>query len=308
MPTEIELKLWVPTLDSTQSAMIAQSLKTELPTPVVIKNTYFDTPDQQLHQLATAFRLRLKGTQWLQTLKLQGIADEGLHQRQEWEWPLESGRVNFALIQTLCHDQPDLHKLPWDQLCPQFTTNFSRYTWPYTHQQTAVEVAFDLGSVQITPTLEEPLSEIELELAQGQGDVASLWSLANQVAETVPVIPSCISKAERGYRLMNPVLWQKNNAKRLARPCTSPKDLIWGIESVRFGVFLENRLQTHPQELPVTQDDVQHWINDGKTWLASYPNDRIQLLLNDSFDSQFQDARAVKTLGQKLLFDIQRSL
>lgn len=327
MPTEVELKLWVPTLDSVQSTLVAQSIEAGLPTPVAIKNTYLDTPEQHLHQLATALRIRLKGTKWLQTLKFQGTGEQGLHQRQEWEWPIESGKVNLDLIQALYHDQPALQRLPWEhlfpweQLCPQFTTDFSRYTWQLNHQQapiektgdeemrieeTGIEVAFDLGSVEITPSLKEPLTEIELELTQG--DVRALWSLANQMAETLPVIPSCISKAERGYRLMNPILWQQAHAKKLTQPCTSPNDLIWGIEYVRFGLLLENLLQTCPLELPVSQDEVQHWISAGKTWMAGYPNDRMQLLLNESVDSEFQDKCAVKTLGQKLLFDIQRHL
>ncbi len=62
-----------------------------------------------------------------------------------------------------------------------------------------VELAFDLGEIRAGPP-RMPVCEVELELLSGTPDC--LFTLARQIAETVPVSIGLRSKAARGYALM----------------------------------------------------------------------------------------------------------
>ena len=61
-------------------------------------------------------------------------------------------------------------------------------------------VALDRGAVH-SGGLEEPISEVELELSGG-GTASDLESLAKRLAERVSLTPANLSKAQRGYLLL----------------------------------------------------------------------------------------------------------
>ena len=61
----------------------------------------------------------------------------------------------------------------------------------------------DSGTVQFTAPdgslRQAPICELELELEQGEA--SDLFTLACELAQTLPLMPADVSKAERGYRL-----------------------------------------------------------------------------------------------------------
>src|SRR5690606_27645162 len=73
--------------------------------------------------------------------------------------------------------------------------------WGRGKARTVIEAALDLGEVK-AGKLREEICELELELRQGEP--AALLELAAELAASLPLTPSDISKAERGYRLLNP--------------------------------------------------------------------------------------------------------
>ena len=165
-----------------------------------LANQYFDTADQALTRFGIALRIRQKQDQWLQTLKGKGTNVGGLHQRLELEWPLETAMLDLSLI-------PKEH---WpDQVNAQdiqslFNTQFQRTEWTLEYGQSIIEVVLDQGEVSrqtFGGAKTDAICEVELELKQG--NPLDLFTLALAFAEDVPLVPSDISKAERGYRLVN---------------------------------------------------------------------------------------------------------
>jgi triphosphatase len=211
---EIELKLKIsPTMaeEFPNSKFIQQQLVGgQTSQKRIMKNTYFDTPEQNLSELGFALRLRKQDEQWLQTLKDSGKAEAGLHQRNEWEWSLEKGELDLSLLPQVLVDQlgDSINKLQ-----PMFSTDFQRTIWNLlTAEGGQIELALDQGEVK-AGSLSELISELELELKAGEQ--SELLALAEQLQAELKLEPFNQSKAERGYRLFKKqqTLAQANNVK-----------------------------------------------------------------------------------------------
>lgn len=211
---EIELKL---TLDpAAVRALKANPVLSSLrPARQRVLNWYFDTSDCQLARARMAVRLRKAGRRWLQTLKTGGSVSGGLHQREEWEYPLPDATLDLALFRdtplTVLNEAGNLH----EKLLPVFATDFMRTRWvvePAPGQR--IEVALDVGEIRVAERV-EPICELELELLEGSPD--ALISLGRTLAAVHPLMPARSSKAERGYRLFraDPVMAVKARQVRL---------------------------------------------------------------------------------------------
>lgn len=199
MATELELKLSLPPQfqQSFQEIPLLSAVPMELQP---LFNAYFDTPDLQLQQAKVALRIRRKGNDFIQTLKTRGSAKGGLHDRQEWEWQVADEKLDISLIQPLLPEA-----INCQQLTTLFSTDFQRRCWNLERNGSRIELVLDQGQVhtdlpQDFARREDPISEVELELKQGEA--AELFYLAAELATTIPLRISRISKAERGYRLM----------------------------------------------------------------------------------------------------------
>lgn len=88
---------------------------------------------------------------------------------------------------------------------PLFTTDFSReyaeIAWGRGKSKVVIEAALDQGFV-IAGKRKEEICELELELREGEPQ--ALLELAAELAASLPLMPCDISKAERGYRLLEP--------------------------------------------------------------------------------------------------------
>lgn len=163
-------------------------------------STYFDTPKCDLKQFGAGLRLRQIGEQWLQTVKCTGKAENGLHQRQEWEHQLDGPEFNIALLRETqlapLLDDADI----WNAIAPLFTTEFERLVLPLTLTGgTRVEMAYDRGEVRAGDQ-HSTIHEIELELKQG--DIKKVQRLADRLKSALPLEYSDISKAAQGYKLV----------------------------------------------------------------------------------------------------------
>ncbi len=202
MSQEIELKLAlqsrsVPALR--RHPLFASA--TRLGNAVTVDNTYYDTPELQLKARRVALRIRKQGRAVLQTVKCGATSTGGLSRRPEWEQPY-SGEFDFSPI-----DAADVSKLlnrHQAALVPVFNTRFRRETRRYEPREgVSILLMVDVGTVSCTNVdgaeCSAPISELELELEQGRP--ADLFQLACALAESLPLMPSDLSKAERGYRL-----------------------------------------------------------------------------------------------------------
>ena len=213
-PQEVELKLLVPGLspdEALRRLRRAPTLRRRQPHQQQLLNRYFDTPDLALQRQRCALRLRHIGTPgtepgtgaqpgtWVQTLKTAGTSHGGLSQRGEWESPVPSGQLDPTALDGTAWDALDPHGTLFTALQPCFETHCLRTTWRVRLRNGAeMEVALDAGSVQAGDRSEN-LLELELELINGPP--AALFTLAQELAQHVPVLPSDVSKAQRGHAL-----------------------------------------------------------------------------------------------------------
>jgi inorganic triphosphatase YgiF len=193
MANEIELKLALP--ESAQRALLRHPLLTAATAKrsAQVVNIYYDTPGLELHRRGIALRLRRLDGAWLQTVKCCGLDEGGLTSRPEWETPY-SGHFDFSAIEDEAVRDRLQRPRTRSRLAPLFETRFRRTTWQFK----GVLVTLDRGWI-VSSGRREAISEVELELAQGE--VSSLFALAEQLAARVPLTPAMLSKADRGYRL-----------------------------------------------------------------------------------------------------------
>jgi inorganic triphosphatase YgiF len=208
---EIELKLWLPTTDP--SGLVKRLAKTAVlarRTPVrqTLHNIYFDTPEQQLRQQRVALRLRRVGDaakpQWLQTLKTSTNDLSALTQRGEWENPVAGAKLSRRALEGTPWTviDPDGHL--FESLQPCFVTVFERTLWLVRRRDgSVVEVALDRGHIEANGKT-TPICELELELKAGHPK--AVFEVAQQIAQTVAVLPANQSKAERGFLLAQDAL------------------------------------------------------------------------------------------------------
>ncbi|QEA37911.1 CYTH domain-containing protein [Pistricoccus aurantiacus] len=197
MSQEIELKL---ALSPGAAEQLADhpSLKTLAFSRFSLGNTYYDTPQGHLEKARMALRLRRTEDGWLQTLKTAGRENGGLSQRDEWEWPVVSNRLDLRELAAL----PPMQGWAPETLAalaPRFSTDFQRTRWLVEQQESSIEVALDRGEIR-TGQSRVAICELELELEQGQA--AALWALAETFAKQLPLRPAALSKAARGGALL----------------------------------------------------------------------------------------------------------
>ncbi|TVQ69989.1 MAG: CHAD domain-containing protein [Oceanospirillales bacterium] len=197
MGKETELKLSLPSvcLPALRAHPVFLAAE-QLGEPKTLDNTYFDTSDLQLQAQHIALRTRQQGDVWLQTVKCASVSVGGLSQRPEWEKPY-NGEFDFQDIE-LKSLRKKLQALQ-SHLQPVFTTIFTRETYFYKSDTDAeILLMVDQGDI-LAKGHQVPLCEVELELVSGSPQ--DLLQLAVELAETLPLLPSDVSKAERGYRL-----------------------------------------------------------------------------------------------------------
>lgn len=200
--TEIKLRVSPSDLDRLeQHSLFAQHARQPWQTRELL-NAYYDTAAGDLARAQVALRIRRDGEQFIQTLKSKGESMAGLSERNEWDWLVDTDQLVLSLLDDSCWPAA-LRELDKNQLAELFRTDFVRKSveleWEHAGATHQIEVALDQGQV-ITAQGNEPICELELELRDGEP--AALLELARQLAVDIPLMPCDISKAERGYRLL----------------------------------------------------------------------------------------------------------
>ncbi|MDZ5604885.1 CYTH domain-containing protein [Pseudomonas sp. RP23018S] len=175
-----------------------------------LSNQYFDTPEGDLSAAQVALRLRRDGEVIIQTLKCRGRSVAGLSERNEFEWQLEKPKLDLKKLDATCWPEA-LAALDKKTIKPLFTTDFTReyaeIAWGRGKAKVVIEVALDQGWV-VAGKQKEDICEVELELREGTAE--ALLELASELSATLALMPCDISKAERGYRLLDPASYDLN--------------------------------------------------------------------------------------------------
>lgn len=220
MSNEVELKLAVAPDALPILSEYLQQFKILAQQSQFLGNTYYDYPDHFLAQQKMGLRVRREDESHTLTLKTNGLVQGGLHQRPEYNLPLERDKVPEN------HDLMALY--PFENLPPSplkaiFSTDFQRTFWLIAFAQSEIEVAFDQGTIK-NGSKEEAICEIEFELKRGE--VADLFRLVAQLPLADNLYFSADSKAKRGYRLGSKALaadWLNIWRDKLADDREQPK-------------------------------------------------------------------------------------
>lgn len=202
---ERELKLRVSNEDLDAMRNLLAHRKTAAEPPQVLTSTYFDTPSLEFRACHASLRLRTIGKETVQTLKLEGSRQAGLFDRDEFEMPIESKAPDLELLREHVPADSACGKLIRDdttaaQLSPVFVTRITRSVFPLRLPSgDELEIALDEGTVEAKPG-SVPIVALELELKSGQPD--SLYNLALEWLESVPLRIDRFSKADIGYGLL----------------------------------------------------------------------------------------------------------
>ncbi len=197
MAEEIELKLALA--EAHQSRFLRHPLLKQAAERRTenLDNIYYDTSDLSLRRHGISLRLRRQGRDWLQTVKLAGNSNAGLSSRPEWETPY-AGHFDFSLIDHAGVREWLQRPQLLNSIVPICETRFRRITWRFAAAPGAVLMTLDRGWV-IANGRRQAISEVELEL--DGAPIHAIFGLTNQLAQNVALVPSVLSKAERGYRL-----------------------------------------------------------------------------------------------------------
>lgn len=165
----------------------------------LLHNVYFETASRSLREMDMGLRVRRIDDQCTQTIKTSGRVIGGLHQRPEYNEPIEGLQPELARFNNkIWPEGVDVQALQ-EQLTPLFSTDFRRLHWLLEmHEGTLIEVAYDCGNI-IVNEAQSSICEIELELVKG--DEAQLFTLAQDIASLPSVRLGNVSKAQRGYML-----------------------------------------------------------------------------------------------------------
>ena len=206
MSTEIELKLLVATKNLARLRDVLANLAGACrPRRQHLLSHYFDTPTLEVRDEGAALRVRKVRGQWVQTLKAGGGVTAGMHQRGEWETPVEEPFPDLCRLAAAFPTDKRLarflKKLPASLVVHRvFSTDLHRDIFDFTLADgSQVEAAVDEGAVRLGKT-GTPISELELELKSG--DPLTLLELARRVLSEVPLRLGVATKAQRGYALL----------------------------------------------------------------------------------------------------------
>jgi triphosphatase len=197
MATEVELKLAVPPRvlrDATQLPWLHRLASGPVSREKLV-SVYFDTGNFKLRDHGVSLRIRRMGRKRLQTIK--AAANGAASGRREWEVEVATEKPDLKLAKGTALAPLVTRKLK-RSLRPVFETDVERIAVPLRVGSSDLELAFDRGRIR-TGGRSEPVSEIELELKQGNR--ADLARLAERFARSIAATYGPQPKAERGYAL-----------------------------------------------------------------------------------------------------------
>jgi triphosphatase len=205
---EIELKLEIDS-DSIDAVGLSDMLAGITPEDIDQVSTYYDTPRQDLRKARVSLRVRDMGTRHVQTIKLGAGASAGMFARPEWERDVSGAKPEIedgSPLRTL------IAETVLAKIVPAFTVNVMRRQWVIAQDDATIELVADKGWVSAGDR-QTPVSEIELELKGGSP--TALFALARVLDRDVPLRLGVLTKAERGYRLIEPAIMGAVKAERL---------------------------------------------------------------------------------------------
>lgn len=161
-------------------------------------NIYYETADNWLRRHDMGLRIRGDQGRYEMTLKIAGRVVGGLHQRPEYNIPLDTPELALEKLPAEVWPQGELPAALAQNVQPLFSTDFERERWVVKEGASEIEIALDRGEVKAGEH-QEPICELELELLSGT--TQDILTLARRLLDTGVLRQGSLSKAARGYHL-----------------------------------------------------------------------------------------------------------
>lgn len=200
---ELELKLqladprrWSELLSALP---IGASAAEKTPRRIPMEARYFDTPGRALQKAKMALRVRREGASWVATVKTDGSARGGLHQRGEWNVPVAGPDPDPGHFEGQPIAQELKTRIGGEALLALYVTRFDRYLWNLRlPDDSLIELAADRGHILVNGK-RRPILEVELELKSGT--LSGLLEAAARLAAAFPLRLESRSKLHRALLL-----------------------------------------------------------------------------------------------------------
>lgn len=220
----------------------------------LLHNIYYETSDNWLRAHDMGLRIRGENGRYEMTLKTAGRMVGGLHQRPEYNIPLEKPELALSLIPREVWPQGELPAALTQNVAPLFSTDFTREKWQVREGESQIEIALDSGVVK-TARYQETISELELELLSGQPQ--DLLTLAHHLLTVGGLRQGSLSKAARGYHLV-----AGNDEYPLRSLAILP---------VAAKVCIEQGLES------ALESALAHWLYHDEVWARGNPAAKVEI-------------------------------
>ena len=178
-----------------------------------LTSIYYDAGRLALRRAGIILRLRKTGASWRQTVKRQDVSRGGLTLRPGWESPY-MGHFDFSSVDNGALREWLSRPKILAGLAPAFESNIRRTTWRIEPPSGGVILAMlDRGWIASSGR-RKIISEMELQLVSGTVD--DLYTIGAALSRRIPLVPSLVSKVERGYELFLDVKPAPAKARTLA--------------------------------------------------------------------------------------------
>ncbi len=213
---EIKFELTGDELEEIRSNQTLEDLAVKKPITKTLHSIYFDTPDHSLRSQSISLRVRQVGKEWIQTIKSKIGVTAGVSHPVEFEVKVENSEPDLTSISDTSLRKKITKLTSKDALIPVFETVIRRTTRLLRAPDgSEIEIALDKGDILAGKRSAE-IYEAELELKSGT--VRSILTLAEALMGSKAMKLSKMSKAERGYRLV-----EESQAFADLKPQTSKK-------------------------------------------------------------------------------------
>jgi triphosphatase len=166
-----------------------------------LRAVYYDTPETDLRDHGLTLRVRDDGKRRIQTVKQSTPGCHSLH-REEWECVLDAAAGLSPDLDAAARTPLGkvLSRRELGFIRPVFEVEIKRVTRTVEVDGAIIEIAMDRGCARAEDR-RSPIGELELELKSGPP--AALFTLARECASVTPLELSFLSKASRGYALLD---------------------------------------------------------------------------------------------------------
>ncbi|WP_112662844.1 CYTH and CHAD domain-containing protein [Microvirga flavescens] len=176
---------------------------------------YYDTPDHALEKAGLSLRVRQERGRSVQTIKAEHKSHSLALDRAEWECLVESDAFDPAAAAGTPLARFLSDPATRDRITPLFTVDTDRHAFLIERDSSQIEVAIDTAKATAADRAER-FGEVELELKGGEP--GTLFALARELAETIPLRLSLMTKSERAYALLEKSALKPARAERIHLP------------------------------------------------------------------------------------------